>query len=145
MADINKNTHKIIYRKYGSVVKYVLMALAVMIITAVLPKHAKFKYEFEKGNVWLHDDLVSPFNFPIRKTVDEIRKDKESILKSVLPVYEVDEKVLQNQILQYQSDFEAKWKNAGLPDDASKSKNFDAGYKILIIDNATTTVSQTPR
>ncbi|WP_120181166.1 HD family phosphohydrolase [Pelobium manganitolerans] len=107
------------------------MALAVMIITAVLPKHAKFKYEFEKGNVWLHDDLVSPFNFPIRKTVDEIRKDKESILKSVLPVYEVDEKVLQNQILQYQSDFEAKWKNAGLPDDASKSKNFDAGYKIL--------------
>ncbi|RKD17506.1 transmembrane HD family protein [Pelobium manganitolerans] len=131
MADINKNTHKIIYRKYGSVVKYVLMALAVMIITAVLPKHAKFKYEFEKGNVWLHDDLVSPFNFPIRKTVDEIRKDKESILKSVLPVYEVDEKVLQNQILQYQSDFEAKWKNAGLPDDASKSKNFDAGYKIL--------------
>nr|WP_294900646.1 HDIG domain-containing metalloprotein [uncultured Pedobacter sp.] len=107
------------------------MALSVIIITAVLPKHAKFKYEFEKGNVWLHDDLISPFNFPIRKTKDEIKKDKESILRSVLPVYEVDEKVFQDQSLQYQADFEAKWRNAGLKDDDQKAKNFDLGFKIL--------------
>ncbi|HTN21603.1 MAG TPA: HDIG domain-containing protein [Pelobium sp.] len=131
MADINRNSHKIIYRKYTSVVKYILMALSVVIITAVLPKHAKFKYEFEKGNVWLHDDLVSPFNFPIRKTKDEIKKDKESILKSILPVYEVDEKIFEGQALQYQADFEAKWRNAGLKDDGLKTKNFDLGYKIL--------------
>lgn len=131
MADINRNSHKIIYRKYTSVIKYVLMALCVIIITAVLPKHAKFKYEFEKGNVWLHEDLVSPFNFPIRKTTDEIKKDKESILKSILPIYELNEKVFDDQSLQYQADFEAKWRNAGLKDDASKAKNFDVGFKIL--------------
>ncbi len=107
------------------------MALCVIIITAVLPKHAKFKYEFEKGNVWLHDDLVSPFNFPIRKTTDEIKKDKESILKSILPVYELGEKVFEDQSLQYQADFEAKWRNAGLKDDALKAKNFDVGFKLL--------------
>ncbi len=107
------------------------MALCVIIITSVLPKHAKFKYEFEKGNVWLHDDLVSPFNFPIRKTTDEIKKDKESILKAILPVYELSDKVFQDQALQYESDFEAKWRNAGLKDDAFKVENFDFGYKIL--------------
>lgn len=131
MADINRNSHKIIYRKYTSVIKYILMAFSIIIITAVLPKHAKFKYEFEKGNVWLHDDLISPFNFPIKKTAEEIKKDKESILKSVLPVYELDEKVFQDQILQYQSDFEAKWRNSGLKDDVIKTKNFDLGYNIL--------------
>lgn len=131
MADINKNSHKIIYRKYTSVIKYILMALSVIIITAVLPKHAKFKYEFEKGNVWLHDDLVSPFNFPIRKTTEEIKGDKESILKSILPVYELNVKVFDDQSLQYQADFEAKWRNAGLKDDALKVKNFDFGFKIL--------------
>nr|WP_051130013.1 HDIG domain-containing metalloprotein [Pedobacter arcticus] len=131
MADINRNSHKIIYRKYTSVIKYVLMALCVVIITAVLPKHAKFKYEFEKGNVWLHEDLVSPFNFPIRKTTDEIKKDKESILKSILPVYELNEKVFDDQSLQYQTDFEAKWRNTGLKDDALKAKNFDVGFKVL--------------
>ena len=107
------------------------MALSIIIITAVLPKQAKFKYEFEKGNVWLHDDLVSPYNFPIRKTVDEIKEDKENILKSILPVYELDDKVLQNQSDQYRADFEAKWKNAGLKDDANKELTFDTGFQIL--------------
>lgn len=131
MADINRNSHKIIYRKYTSVIKYILMALSIIIISAVLPKHAKFKYEFEKGNVWLHEDLISPFNFPIKKTLEEVKKDKESILKSVLPVYELDDKVFQDQVLQYQSDFEAKWRNSGLKEDAIKVKNFELGYKIL--------------
>ncbi|HET8830253.1 MAG TPA: HDIG domain-containing protein [Pelobium sp.] len=107
------------------------MALSVVVITAVLPKHAKFKYEFEKGNVWLHEDLVSPFNFPINKTTEEIKKDKESVLKSILPVYEFNQKVLQDQTLQYQSDFEAKWRNSGLKDDAIKTKNFEFGLNIL--------------
>ncbi|OAQ40785.1 transmembrane HD family protein [Pedobacter psychrophilus] len=131
MANINKNSHKIIYRKYTSVIKYVLMALSIIIITAVLPKQTKFKYEFEKGNVWLHDDLVSPYNYPIRKTIEEIKDDKESILKSILPVYEIDNQVLQNQADQYRADFEAKWKNAGLKDDANKVLNFDTGFQIL--------------
>lgn len=107
------------------------MALSVVVITAVLPKHAKFKYEFEKGNVWLHEDLVSPFNFPIKKTTEEIKKDKESVLKSILPVYEFNQKVVQDQTLQYQSDFEAKWRNAGLKDDGLKTKNLDYGLNIL--------------
>ncbi len=107
------------------------MALSIIIITAVLPKQAKFKYEFEKGNVWLHDDLVSPYNYPIRKTFEEIKDDKESILKSILPVYEIDDQVLQNQADQYRADFEAKWKNAGLKDDAKKVLNFDTGFQIL--------------
>ncbi|MBK0381703.1 HDIG domain-containing protein [Pedobacter sp. SD-b] len=106
------------------------MALSIIIITAVLPKQAKFKFEFEKGNVWLHDDLVSPYNFPIRKTPEEIKNDKESIIKSILPVYELDEQVFQDQSDQYRSDFEAKWKNAGLKDD-NKEINFDTGFKIL--------------
>ncbi|WP_082911378.1 HD family phosphohydrolase [Pedobacter psychrophilus] len=107
------------------------MALSIIIITAVLPKQTKFKYEFEKGNVWLHDDLVSPYNYPIRKTIEEIKDDKESILKSILPVYEIDNQVLQNQADQYRADFEAKWKNAGLKDDANKVLNFDTGFQIL--------------
>jgi hypothetical protein len=56
------------------------MALSIVVITVILPKQTRFKYEFEKGNVWLHEDLVSPYNFPIRKNLAEIKKDKESIL-----------------------------------------------------------------
>ncbi|MEO5911709.1 MAG: HDIG domain-containing metalloprotein [Pelobium sp.] len=107
------------------------MTLSVLIITFILPKQARFKYEFEKGNVWLHEDLVSPYNFPIKKTADEIKKDKESILKSVLPIYELDEDVFQNQTDQFRADFEAKWRNSGLKDDEHKENNFKIGYAIL--------------
>ncbi len=131
MAKIKRDSGKIIYRKYTSVVKYILMALSILIIISVLPKQPRFKYEFEKGHVWMHDDLVSPYNFPIRKNLEEIKKDKESILKYVLPIYELDDKVFENQVSQFQADFEAKWRNAGLKEDKEKERNFNLGYKIL--------------
>ena len=107
------------------------MAASVLVITAVLPKQARFKFEFEKGNVWMHEDLVSPYNYPIKKTVEEIKSDKSSILQFVLPVYEFNPDVFQAQADQFQADFEAKWRNSGLKDDTQKEKNFEAGYKIL--------------
>lgn len=131
MAKIRRDSGKLIYRKYTSVIKYILMGLSILIITVVLPKQPRFKYEFEKGHVWLHEDLVSPYNFSIRKNLEEIKNDKESILKFVLPVYELDNKIVENQISQYQSDFEVKWKNAGLKDGKEKELNFNLGTKIL--------------
>jgi putative nucleotidyltransferase with HDIG domain len=131
VADINRNSHKIIYRKYTSAVKYILMALSIIIITISLPKQAKFKYEFEKGNVWLHDDLVSPYNYPIKKTPEQIKEDKVDVLKAALPIYEFEEQVFQDQAAQYQAEFEAKWKNAGFKEDDNKQESFKLGLAIL--------------
>lgn len=131
MATINRDSHKIIYRKYAYALKYVLMVLSILFITAILPKQARFKYEFEKGIVWMHDDLISPYNFAIRKTTQEIKSDKDNILKSILPVYRLDEKVLEVQLSEYQADFEAKWRSAGLPDDDYKERTFEFGFELL--------------
>lgn len=131
MAKIRLGSGKIIYKKYTSVVKYILMAVSVLIITLILPKQPRFKYEFEKGNVWLHEDLISPYNFAIRKNVEEIKKDKEGILKAVLPVYELDEKVFEGQVSLFQNNFEAKWRNITPTDEKDKKLNFDLGYLVL--------------
>nr|WP_081987542.1 HDIG domain-containing metalloprotein [Pedobacter glucosidilyticus] len=107
------------------------MVLSILFITAILPKQARFKYEFEKGVVWMHDDLISPYNFAIRKTTQEIKSDKDNILKSILPVYRLDDKVLEIQLNEYQADFEAKWRSAGLPDDDYKERTFEFGFELL--------------
>ncbi|WP_081659293.1 HD family phosphohydrolase [Pedobacter glucosidilyticus] len=107
------------------------MVLSILFITAILPKQARFKYEFEKGVVWMHDDLISPYNFAIRKTTQEIKSDKDNILKSILPVYRLDDKVLEVQLNEYQADFEAKWRSAGLPDDDYKERTFEFGFELL--------------
>lgn len=107
------------------------MAVSIAAISYILPKQPRFKYEFEKGIVWKHNDLVSPYNYAIRKVPEEINRDKENILKSILPIYRVDDKVLEKQLNEYQADFEAKWHSANLPDDDYKEDSFEFGFNIL--------------
>jgi len=108
-----------------------MMVSTIIIITFVLPKQPKFKYEFEKGNIWLHNDLVSPYNYPLVKTPEEIKSDKESIKKSILPIYQFNHKIKAAQLSHYQADFEAKWRQANFTNLSVKEKTFLVGYKFL--------------
>lgn len=92
-----------------------MMGLCVAIITLFLPKQARFRFEYERGKVWMQKDLFSPYSFAIKKTNAEIEKDREDILKSVLPIYQNDLELSQNAIEALNSEFEIKWKTSGLP------------------------------
>ena len=131
MAEINKVYVVSLLRKYSSILKYVMMISTIAAITLVLPKQPKFKYEFEKGNVWMHEDLVSPYNYPLKKTPEEVSIDKESIKKSILPIYRFNLKIKETQLNQYQSDFEAKWRSANLKAGIFKEETFKAGIIFL--------------
>jgi len=87
------------------------MFLCIGVITFFLPKHPRFRFEFEKGKIWMHEDLVSPYNFAILKTQDEINKDREDVLESISPIYEFQSQVGPTQISRMQTDLETKWKN----------------------------------
>ncbi len=117
MARINKNLHHIIYRKYSSNIKFVMMALCVVLVTIFLPKQARFRFEYEKGKTWMQKDLYSPYSFAIKKTNVEIERNREEILKSILPVYQNDVDVSRNSLDDLNSEFEVKWKNSGIPDE----------------------------
>jgi len=106
------------------------MILSVIIVTLILPKNARFKYEYEKGKVWMNKDLVSPYNFAIEKTPAEIERDRAEVLKSVLPVYRNDKEVFENEIQAFLADFEIKW-NAAEQDKDLRNVYRDAGMKIL--------------
>jgi hypothetical protein len=77
LAKINKNSHKVLYRKYSYNIKYLMMVLTVLLIAFFLPKQPRFRYEFEKGKVWMNKDLISPFSFAILKTDPEVSTDKK--------------------------------------------------------------------
>lgn len=88
------------------------MALCVFVVTLSLPRHARFKYEYEKGKVWMNKDLVAPYSFAIEKTFDEMEKDRADIYKSVLPVYQNQLEVPEDARQAFLSDFEARWESA---------------------------------
>jgi len=101
-------------RKYSNNLKYLMMAASICVIVFTLPKQAKFRYEYDRGRIWTQKDLVSPYNFAILKTQQEIESDQQAALHSVTPIYQLDTEMGPAQIDGFKNDFEIKWHNAGI-------------------------------
>jgi putative nucleotidyltransferase with HDIG domain len=67
-----RNQHELIF-------KVLLFAIAITVVVFLLPKEAKFKYEFQKNKPWVHQDLLAPFDFAINKTEKELLAEQQEI------------------------------------------------------------------
>jgi putative nucleotidyltransferase with HDIG domain len=112
LAKIKKNSHKVLYRKYSYNIKYVMMLLTVLLISFFLPKQPRFRYEFEKGKVWMNKDLISPFSFAILKTEPEVSTDKKDALESLLPIYRYNPDLINVIEDAFLNEFEVKWRGS---------------------------------
>ncbi|WP_394347576.1 HD family phosphohydrolase [Pedobacter frigoris] len=130
MAKIKKNSHRVLYRKYSSNIKYIMMVLSVLIITIFLPKQPRFRYEFEKGEIWKNKDLISPFSFAILKTSPQVNTDKKDALNNVLPIYTLNNFLINDVEDAYLSEFDVKWKSNAFPEN-DKAINKQTSFRIL--------------
>ncbi|WP_370583483.1 HD family phosphohydrolase [Pedobacter sp. ASV12] len=130
MAKIRKNSRKVLYRKYSSNIKYIMMVACVFIITLYLPKQPRFRYEFEKNKAWLNKDLVSPFSFAILKTNPQVVSDKKDALNHVLPIYKYDDEVFKGQGEAFLNEFDVKWKSNAFPENEKEAAK-KAAYNML--------------
>lgn len=130
LAKIKRNSPNILYRKYSSSLKYMMMVTAVFIITLFLPKQPRFRYEFEKGKQWMNKDLVSPFSFAILKTNPQVSTDKKTALEHVLPIYQFNSELTEANLERFNNELEVKWKSASL-EEKDKLKYKELGSKLL--------------
>ena len=130
MAKINRKSPKVLYRKYSSNFKYLMMLICVFAITMYLPKQPRFRYEFEKGKVWLNKDLVSPFSFAVLKTNSQLANDKAEALKNILPIYLYKNEVFDLQKNAFLDEIDVKWKSNALDENAKESHKLMA-LKVL--------------
>lgn len=93
----------------------------IILICIFLPKQPRFRFEFQKGKAWNHDNLVSPYNFAVLKTQEELNRDKEQILKTVQPVYNLNSNTSKEQIDQFNTDVIEKWQVSNM-DSLSKQE-----------------------
>ncbi|MDB5133421.1 MAG: hypothetical protein JWP37_24 [Mucilaginibacter sp.] len=130
MAKLSPSRQKAILRKYSVNVKYLMMIASICLIVFTLPKQAKFRYEYDRGRIWTQKDLVSPYNFAILKTQQEIESDQQAALRSITPIYQLDSDIGEQQLDGYKNDFEIKWHSAGI-NDRQKRSYFIAGENLL--------------
>lgn len=76
----------------------IMFFAAALLLFVILPGEPKFKYEYQKGLPWRHDNLVAPFDFAILKTVAELDAEKAEKLQTVIPYFFIDTTVSQKNI-----------------------------------------------
>ena len=80
-----------LYKNQSLIYKYILYAVSIFLVVFFFPKGGKFKYEFQKGKPWQYDNLYAPFDFSIKKTDEEIAKEKLNIQNNLIDYYAFDE------------------------------------------------------
>nr|WP_294790082.1 HDIG domain-containing metalloprotein [uncultured Mucilaginibacter sp.] len=130
MAKFSTSRQKAALRKYARNIKYLMVVVSTVVIVFTLPKQVKFSYEIEKGRIWNQKDLVSPYNFAILKTQQELENDKKVALANVKPVYQFNANTAQQQIAGFKADLDIKWHGANISND-QKNKYTTAGTDLL--------------
>jgi putative nucleotidyltransferase with HDIG domain len=83
---------------HNKLARFLLAIVAIAIIVALLPKEAHFKYEFEAGKPWLHDDLLAPFDFAIIKSDKQKEEERAEINSFTKPFFTRENEAAENAI-----------------------------------------------
>lgn len=94
---------------YYTVNRIFLFSAVLVILVSLFPREGKFKYEFQKGSPWLHEDLIAPFDFAILKPAAELKKERNGILNDLHPYFRIDEVVPAAQFKLLSDMFDSAW------------------------------------
>jgi putative nucleotidyltransferase with HDIG domain len=86
-----------------------LFLFASVVIVYLLPLEGKFRYEFQKGTYWKHEDLQAPFNFPVYKTKEELVHEQDSVLSGFKPYFVYNNELTRKRLEEFNGDFDAGW------------------------------------
>ena len=82
---------------------YYPLVLVFAVLVLLMPRTAKFNYDYKKGTPWPYETLVSQFDFPILKTEEQIQEERDEDGASVIPYYKYSEEVVSSAVRNVQS------------------------------------------
>ncbi len=71
----------------GLLTKFILGFVTVLMIVLMFPKGESIEFEVSEGAIWLYDDLIAPFSFPIKKSKEIYRTEVDEAKSNVFPVF----------------------------------------------------------
>ena len=83
-----------------------LVTVSVVVIVWFLPRESGPQFRYDVGKPWMYGSLIASFDFPIYKTDEAIQQEKDSILKSFEPYFNLDEEVEATQTGKFLKDFQ---------------------------------------
>ena len=71
------------YRYQAIFFRVLLCVVTTAIVVYLLPRGASFQYEIQEGKPWQYETLLSPYDFPIQKTKEELNLERQALEASV--------------------------------------------------------------
>lgn len=114
--------------------RFVLVILTVVIVVWALPREEGKRFHYDEGKPWMYGQLIAQFDFPVYKTEEALKAERDSILKHFQPYYNMNSYVGEKNIEQFNKDFPN-----GLPDlpliyKTLVAKRLEMLYNIGIMD-----------
>lgn len=97
-------------RSLEKLLKISIFLASAAVIFYLLPREGQFKYDYQLGKPWNYGLIVAPFDFPMHKTDKELTAERDTLLKSYHPYYEVDSTAFASFNGQLTATFNDSWK-----------------------------------
>lgn len=65
------------------------LVVSFAVLMVLVPRTAKWGYDYSKGQAWRYETLVAQFDFPLLKTTEQIAKEKADLSSTVIPYYKM--------------------------------------------------------
>lgn len=82
----------------GLFTKFIMGFVTTLLIVFMFPKGESIEFEVSEGSVWLYDDLIAPFSFPIMKSEEVYLSEVEAAKQNVYPVFIDESENKQNSV-----------------------------------------------
>lgn len=82
-----------------------LVIVTVTIIVCFLPRNEGQQFHYDIGKPWMYGSFIAKFDFPIYKTDEAIRTERDSLLQQFQPYYQFDSSIEKKEIDRFKSDF----------------------------------------
>ena len=103
VAPSSKKTHTMQISTPRLWQRYLPLVIVFAVLVLLMPRTAKFNYDYKKGTPWPYETLISQFDFPILKTEEQIQEEREQAGTIIVPYYKYSEEVVSNVVKTVQS------------------------------------------
>lgn len=93
--------------KNYSIPTAIYFIVAALLIAYFFPREGKFRYQFYEGKPWRYGLLTAPSDFPIYKTDDNVKAEKDSALRRFEPYFRMDMGIETTQVDKLRSAYTA--------------------------------------
>ena len=85
--------------------RIMLVVISVVIIVCFIPRNGGPQFRYDVGKPWMYGSLIAKFDFPIYKTDEAIKEERDSMMHDFEPYYNFNSEVESKQLTKFFEDF----------------------------------------